>query len=289
MSLTTTAVREAIDAVASGEVRDRIVERALERAGEAAIPEDPNRLREFVGTHLAEALDHVLGEGSSDAVVEGLRPIVERLATTMPPPPPLAMPTPLPPHHPARRRLSSVEIPAVPAPSEPPATPAPRVPPAPRPARPSRVPTLQGMPAERAADSSDDHAGPKVLFATSDPTEVADLEDALGARGGEPPEITLVADATELLDAIGTGQAKGPAPVLLLSGRAPSVTPITIAAMAPDLPDGFHVVVWGRSPEADAASQAPQGARLSWTRFDSMAPAADVATTCVELLRTSAA
>jgi hypothetical protein len=487
------AVREAVGAIASSDIRDRILDDALELAGIREVPPDPSALRGFVESALADAVDAALGAGSGALVVDSLRPILQRAASTRPPPghperpprslapafpeptaaarrpgplapdfpeptatapgplapdfpkatastpgplapdfpdpelpareelppepshvvavppgtassasgedgadagygeldlsspaddaddgaleldldlptldapaadapgrdasahpadgdaggfdPPMAPPPPaseappldapeelfpepvahppsteadapgrfdsgptlaapseevaalpLPEARAGRRRLSSVEFPAAnddgQADGLPGGTPTvPRRATGRPPAR-SRTPTLQGLPTPLRP--SPDEEPTTILFATSDPIEVADLEQALAAAAGAGRDTQLVhvSDSIELLDAAREVGRAGHRPVLVLSGRTPSVTPVTIAAMAPELPEGFHVVVWGRSAEVDAASEAPQSRRLAWTRFDSMAPAGDVAHTCVELLRTSAA
>jgi len=455
------AVREAVGAVASADVRDQILEDALALAGAQRVPSEPNALRGFVESALADAVDAALGAGSGGLVVDGLRPILARAASTAPPPAPRRSAIPLGPPGPdesgpdedraplanepskvvavappfpgdaapadppspgprapltpawppageesdaaateeadeleldldppaaadpapsgapiapdvdgpgalplddpgraddddgpralesdappgsiapppfahvddsaaatdppsldpegatepapgrpesgpsltapspdvaalpmpearaGRRRLSSVEFPAANDDARTGETAAP----SPASAR-SRVPTLQGLPTP--LPPSPGQAPAPILFATSDPIEVADLQEALSqtTRHPEAYEIVHVSDSIELLDAARNMAQQGGRPVLVLSGRAPSVTPVTIAAMAPELPEDFHVIVWGRSAEADAASEAPQSRRLAWTRFDTMAPAGTIASTCVELLRTSAA
>lgn len=71
------AVREALRAVAADEQQGRVLSCAIELAGSARVPEDPERAREFVEGPLRVATAEVLGEHVADAVVEDLEPILQ--------------------------------------------------------------------------------------------------------------------------------------------------------------------------------------------------------------------
>src|SRR5687767_13962797 len=72
------AIREAIDAMASPEIRDRVLTTALEGAGETEIPESGSRLQRFVAQFLGPTLRERLGYDIADAILGMLDPIVAR-------------------------------------------------------------------------------------------------------------------------------------------------------------------------------------------------------------------
>jgi CheY-like chemotaxis protein len=71
-------VREALDRVASPEVRGDIIERALQHSGSPYVPGDIGRLTAFVEGPLFEIVEAELGPAAAAAVLEALRPAVDQ-------------------------------------------------------------------------------------------------------------------------------------------------------------------------------------------------------------------
>ena len=69
-------VREAIETVATPEVRLQILHRALHMAREHEIPEAGEPLRQFADKHLRTAMAFFLGNEASEAVMQNLAPML---------------------------------------------------------------------------------------------------------------------------------------------------------------------------------------------------------------------
>ena len=80
-------IREALDAFAAPDVRERILARALFVAGLTAIPESGPALAEFVDRFLRQAMEASLDEHSAELAVQGLAPIVRLAAERIEPEP----------------------------------------------------------------------------------------------------------------------------------------------------------------------------------------------------------
>jgi hypothetical protein len=85
-----------------------------------------------------------------------------------------------------------------------------------------------------------------VLVATSDPHRLSVIEGAVGERAF----VAAVEDMVSLVDAA-HGELRI-APLLVVDCLAPSIHPSTMAVVAPDLPPGTQVLLWG----IDGASSA---------------------------------
>ena len=70
------AIQEALEAVASSAVADKILRRALEASHRDAVPDGGASLREFITVELHRAADELLGASAADAVRQALIPIV---------------------------------------------------------------------------------------------------------------------------------------------------------------------------------------------------------------------
>jgi hypothetical protein len=69
-------VREAIETVATPEVRVQILHRALHMAREHEIPAAGERMHRFVDKHLRTAMAFYLGNEATDAVMQNLEPML---------------------------------------------------------------------------------------------------------------------------------------------------------------------------------------------------------------------
>lgn len=72
-----TQLRQVLEATTSREVSERILRRSLTLAGIARLPTDPGDFRVFVNDSLRQVLTQIVGVHVSNAVLEGLRPLVE--------------------------------------------------------------------------------------------------------------------------------------------------------------------------------------------------------------------
>ena len=78
-------IREALDAFAAPDVRERILTRALFVAGLETVPESGPALAEFVDRFLRQAMEASLDEHSAELAVQGLAPIVRLAAERVSP------------------------------------------------------------------------------------------------------------------------------------------------------------------------------------------------------------
>jgi hypothetical protein len=102
--------------------------------------------------------------------------------------------------------------------------------------------------------------------------------DSLVRAFGLP--VTRIEDAVSLLEAI---EANTGTPVLLvIDGIEPSVQPTTVATVAPDLPAGSLVLLWGTSLGLETDLRRLAGSGPRWVRVEET----DVATTVLEAAAT---
>jgi hypothetical protein len=93
---------------------------------------------------------------------------------------------------------------------------------------------------------------------------LGERRDSLARALGLP--VTHIDDAVSLLESI---EAMQGAPVLLvIDGIEPSVQPTTVATIAPDLPAGSLVLLWGSSPGLEIDLRRLAGAGPRWVRVE---------------------
>jgi hypothetical protein len=318
------ALREAIDAMASPEVRDSLILQALEGAAESAIPEGGARLQRFVNEFLGPTLRERLGYDAADAILTSLAPIVQmateeisqvRPRSTRPQNTAQATaahrsskPTPKAVSAPSRARTTPAPATRTPVPGRSPRPartppPAARTPPPssrreepaeeewpevtvesrPRPASSSnQVPAALKDPEERAGRPTlpaPDRGLPVVLLATSDPQQVEALDALLRGHAW----LAGVHDPIGLLDALQAHAERQP--VLIVDCRRPCVRATTVAAMAPELPEGTTVVLWGADDGTEAELEDVEPSARDWIRCTAEATAQDLVSLCSMLIR----
>jgi hypothetical protein len=284
-------IREAIGAVANADVCDRILACALATAGETDVPEERDRLRAFVVGALFASLRDALGLGAAELVVDQIGHVLVTLDLDS-----------------AAEEISEVRAASAPA--------TPRVPPelfvpadqlpTPIPAveqsgdRPSLGPDLDAQ-FDELLDESGEHDVlltrnapaastnqrptdpapgmlPVVLLASRDRDTLIALRD--GLTGGL--DVISVDDPIALLDAL---QSIAALAVIVVDARNPTVQPATMAAMAPDLPRGVQVLLWGVTPRLEAEINALGEGTLHWVGCEATTPPEEVAFLCVTMLR----
>jgi len=269
-NLVTRAIREALEAIASPEVTQRIVERGLHMAGLSAIPAGGEEFRTFVTRHLKRAVDFALGDETAEAFVEDLRPILRMAddlddvshvrASRSDSPPEGAVP---------RRRLPSLpelnlrnpKVPKAPPPGI--SAPVPGAPPSTAP------PEDESYWDEELPVTSESPSVPTALIATLD----IDRIHRLGAHLMGEATVHLVGDIVELLEALHEEKR----PVVVIDCMNPSIQPATIATVAPDLPEGSTVVLWGAGDALYRQLESLADHTRRWLRCGTDATTEDVA------------
>ena len=74
-------------------------------------------------------------------------------------------------------------------------------------------------------------------------------------------------------------------PVLIVDCRRPCVRPTTVAAMAPELPPGTTVVLWGADDLTESELEDVDPSSRDWIRCTAEATAQDLVSLCSLLLR----
>lgn len=267
-------VREAVDAVAAPALRDRIIGNALIRARRNEVPEPLHRLRDFVQGQLREALTDALGVQPALQVVESLEPILDVLE--------------LDEEEISEIRPSAGVVPRAPA------TPKDEAPTrkhavvdehAPEPSVLDSGETLLDSGEIRLLGDGNEHPTdappemqPVAVLTTLDPSVAGELRSGLG----DVVEVRVVADPISFLDAI---QSTPSLAVIVVDARTPSVQPITLAAMAPDLPAGVRVLMWGVTEVMEKEIHALGPDTLHWVGCAADTPAEEVAFLCITMLR----
>lgn len=270
-------IREALGAVANDEVRERILATALQAAGESAVPEERDPLRAFVHGALFASLRDALGLGAAEIVIDQIGHVLVNLGLDD-----------------ADEEISHIRPASIPTA---------RVPVSVEPLegkRPSLGPELDAQFDELLGESgeydalltpslpaaSPNHRPtdpvpemlPVVLLASRDRDTLVELRD--GLTGGL--DVISVDDPIALLDALQSIPALA---VIVVDARNPTVQPATMAAMAPDLPRGVQVLLWGVTPDLEAEINALGEGTLHWVGCESTTPPEEVAFLCVTMLR----
>ena len=72
--------------------------------------------------------------------------------------------------------------------------------------------------------------------------------------------------------------------VVVIDARSPSVKPLSLAAIADDVPPSARVVLWGMNRDGYARMLRMSGAVCDWLVCDSACPTGDVVAQCVRLV-----
>jgi len=316
------AVRETLDSVVTPSVRDTILARALAAASRTELPTEPRELDEFLHGALQDTLVKALGPELGLSVSSELERITatarktstsqeavrEQHDTVRPGARPRSIS--LPNQRKARSTLPSPEMKDDSA-SEPrrsektrravaPTVPAGRRVQAPAPSpSPSRVAREQSIHAKGAplpmstdyprgvakalgvigtASVDPGSAGrPLVLLASSDPelvrlfTAWLDLRAHVEETSGAKQLVMRLAD----LD--------GKRAVIVLDGKHPGVRPLTLAALADELPAGTTVILWGVQPHLHARMCTISALAEKWTVYGGDATSNEVVAECAKI------
>jgi len=238
-------VREAIESVATPEVRVQILHRALHMAREHEIPAAGDRLHRFVDKHLRTAMEFYLGNAATDAVMQNLEPML-MFAETVGSQPPQDGARENPPQKRGRERASSgVSRKHSDHPSEPST---------------SKYPTIQPL----------GSALPMVFVATRDRARC----DEIAKKVGSAAAVQQIEDVVAFLDNVKATASLSP--LLVIDCVEASVQPSTIATLAHELPKSSAVLVWGATEEHRVLTDLVTGDR-GWFRCGVEAKPGDVA------------
>jgi hypothetical protein len=211
-------VREAIETVATPEVRLQILHRALHIAREHEIPASGEPLRRFADKHLRTAMAFYLGNEASEAVMQNLVPMLtlaERVSSQ-------------PPHKTVRadetRKLGRDRQHSGVTRKEPNVEPDTDT---------SKYPTVQPMGV----------ALPMVLVATRDRERC----DGIAKQVGDAAAVQQIEDVVAFLDNLKATASLSP--LVVIDCVAASVQPSTIATLAHELPRNSSVLIWGATDE----------------------------------------
>jgi hypothetical protein len=246
-------VREAIETVATPEVRVQILHRALHMAREHEIPVAGQPLHRFVDKHLRTAMAFYLGNEATDAVMQNLEPMLT-LADKI---------SSQPPHKTVRadetrklgrdRQRSGVtrKDPAPPSDIDT-----------------SKYPTMQPQ----------GSALPMVFVATRNRDRCA----GIAKQVGEAAAVQQIEDVVAFLDNLKATASLSP--LVVIDCVEASVQPSTIATLAHELPRSSAVLVWGATEQHRDLTDLATRDR-GWLRCDAEATPGDVASVIQMLLR----
>lgn len=237
-------VREAIETVATPDVRLQILHRALHMAREHEIPQAGAALHRFVDNHLRTAMAFYLGNEATEAVMANLEPMVsyaEKVSTN--PPGGSGRPDDTRPLGRERQRsgLSRREV-------------------DPSMLDTSKYPTVQPS----------GSALPMVFVATRSSERCAEITK----RVGETAAVQQIEDVVSFLDNLKATASLSP--MVVIDCVEASVQPSTIATLAHELPSGSSVIVWGASEQHHELTELATGDQ-GWLRCGAEATPNDVA------------
>lgn len=238
-------VREAIDTVATPEVRVQILHRALHMAREHEIPTAGEALHRFVDKHLRTAMAFYLGNAATDAVMQNLEPMLTFAETVSSPPPQgadrddetgnLNQDQPLPnASYPDPDLVSVIDT--------------------------SKYPTIQPL----------GSALPMVFVATRNRERC----EAIAKQVSSVAAVQQIQDVVSFLDNVKATASLSP--LVVIDCVEASVQPSTIASLAHELPKSSAVLVWGASEQHRALIELTTRDR-GWLRCGVEAKPSDVA------------
>lgn len=238
-------VREAIETVATPEVRVQILHRALHIAREHEIPPGGERLHHFVHKHLRTAMAFYLGDEATDEVMQNLEPMVSlaEKISSQPPNKTLRADDTKKLSRDRQRSGISRRAPAQAAETDT-----------------SKYPTVQPM----------GSALPMVFVATRSRTRCAEIARHVGKTAA----VQQIEDVVALLDNVKATASLSP--LLVIDCLEASVQPSTIATLAHELPRSSAVLIWGATDRHKDLTDLATG-EPGWLRCGAEATPADVA------------
>lgn len=217
-------VREVLGSVFAPDLRDRILEDALDRGRESTVPEEAARARDFVEGPLRATIFEHGGIEAADAVMEGLDPILEMAGSHV--------------RMKDTRRVDETQV------------------------EPRRAPsTIPAPAADDEIPGEDSHvtaAQRPVMMATLDRTGVDGVARCLVGRA----EVRQVGDVFDLVSAMDVHSSR--APLLVIDCCLPAVDPATVATMLPVVPRGSRVILWGATERMRADLELVAPAAAEW-------------------------
>ena len=238
-------VREAIETVATPEVRLQILHRALHMAREHEIPQSGSALHQFVDKHLRTAMAFYVGGEATDAVMQNLEPMVsyaERLSSQ----PPSRSSRPDETRKLGRQRQDSGVA--------------------------AREPDDEALldTSKYPTVSPTGSVLPMVFVATRSMERFG----AIAAAVGDAAAVQQIEDVVSFLDNLKATASLGP--LIVIDCVEASVQPGTIATLAHELPTGSAVLIWGASERHQQLTDLAVGSQ-GWLRCDVEASPEDVA------------
>jgi len=238
-------VREAIETVATPEVRVQILHRALHMAREHEIPAQGEALHRFANKHLRTALAFYLGDEASDAVMQNLEPMLtlaERI-TSQPPRKTLRADQTRKlgrdRHHSGLTRTEPLD---------------------PEETDTSKYPTMQPL----------GSALPMVFVATRSSQRFNGIAEQIGTAAA----VQQIQDVVAFLDNVKATASLSP--LVVIDCVEASVQPSTIATLAHELPRSSAVLLWGATEQHRDLIDLATGDR-GWLRCGVEATPGDVA------------
>lgn len=211
-------VREAIETVATPEVRVQILHRALHMAREHEVPKSGEPLRAFVHKHLRTAMAFYLGEDATEAVMQNLEPMVA-LAEKINSAPPEEKRRPDDTRRLGRdRQRSGLTRKGTDRPAE---------------IDTSKYPTMQPLGSKL----------PMVFVATRSAARCRQIQKDVGARAA----VQQIGDVVAFLDNLRATASLSP--LVVIDCAEASIQPSTIATLAHELPASSAVLIWGATEQ----------------------------------------
>ena len=242
-------VREAIETVATPEVRVQILHRALHMSREHEIPPAGERLLNFVDKHLRTAMAFYVGNEATDAVMQNLEPMVSFAEQSSKPPSGERLPR-------NERRYDTRDL----GRHRPPSGVTRKDPSVPPDMDTSKYPTVQPL----------GSALPMVFVATRNRDRCAQIKKHVGGVAA----VQQIEDVVAFLDNVKATASLSP--MLIIDCVEASVQPSTIATLAHELPPTSAVLIWGASERHNELIQLAEGDQR-WLRCEAEASPSDVA------------
>ena len=265
-ALVARSLNEAIDAVAAPHVRDAVISRALADAGLHAVPERGGVVLTFAQGPLKRALTQRLGEEICDEVLAQIAPLLKHASHVGEPALRLSQ-------RPQHQDVEATRL------------------------RTRRAPPSEEMLARAASDEADalDDGSASGVYASAmsasaigslPPIFLASSDDAIARRlGGSLTGRAIVhplGGLLELVDALESHELE--APVVLVDCGNPVLQVASLVALAPDLPAGTVVLVWGPSMNDDLSLRDAPDLTATWSRLPAAMSIDALAKRCIDVL-----
>jgi hypothetical protein len=119
---------------------------------------------------------------------------------------------------------------------------------------------------------------PTVLLASTDPDLLRLFQAWLDLRAAVEP----AAGTTHLLERL--AQVGGPRAVIVFDGKNPGIRPLTLAALADELPEGTTVILWGVQAHVHARMCTISAAAEKWLVYAGDATSNEIVAKCAKIV-----